>query len=276
MKMKIQEYNGEEVSTLPTGIYKAADGLYVKERNDFVECLQKTDVVNGISYSLADKEYLTYIGDSIPIHVFYDAWEFFKQVNEKHNAEAIVLLCHTKERGFWIDVPTQTVSSGSLQYETGQICNIVGSIHSHNTMSAFHSSGDVHDEEYKDGIHITIGNIDKSLPSISISLVYKKKRYTIDDFKSMFDIKNTTSTFNMEDALSKVTAKTTLPRSMYSTTTTLPNYYKDDTEYSYTWKDAIKDVRYGKEYTNNKKKKNIRKTLFGSYDKEFQYNRTGD
>ena len=56
---------------------------------------------------------------------------------------------------------------------------MAGTIHSHAAMSAFHSGTDDHDEQFFDGVHITIGKLD-SVPEYSCSLVVHGKRAMFD------------------------------------------------------------------------------------------------
>jgi hypothetical protein len=76
-------------------------------------------------------------------------------------------------------VPMQSASAAHASYEgaekrAGWQC--AGTIHSHASMSAFHSGTDDKDEESFDGVHITIGRIPDLNPEFSCSLVIQGKR----------------------------------------------------------------------------------------------------
>ncbi len=97
---------------------------------------------------------------------------FFRKVYELYKGEAIVLIYYNElSKKFKLYAPTQTVSSCSLDYSINNIpnYNLIGDIHSHGSLSAFHSGVDSHDEKEFDGLHITLGNINNSDLSFSIS-----------------------------------------------------------------------------------------------------------
>lgn len=78
--------------------------------------------------------------------------------------------------------PTQTATGASAKYEEApkkEGWQVVGTIHSHGSMSAFHSGVDDADEKNFDGVHITIGRCD-SVPEYSCSLVVQGKREIVD------------------------------------------------------------------------------------------------
>jgi hypothetical protein len=89
---------------------------------------------------------------------------FFHAVYKRHYTEAAVLLHYSHEHGWDITVPAQKATSAHVDYKMderieGYLC--AGTMHSHGYMSAFHSGTDQHDEAEWDGIHITIGNLNK-------------------------------------------------------------------------------------------------------------------
>ncbi len=100
---------------------------------------------------------------------------FFKAVYKEHSAEAIVLLFYNQEtEQHEIIVPVQEVSGGAAEYDKGIIVegyNMIGTIHSHASMSAFHSGVDDDDEKSFDGLHITFGNMKDDDISVSASIV---------------------------------------------------------------------------------------------------------
>ena len=94
--------------------------------------------------------------------VMTKVWAFFKAVYKKHGSEAAVLIHYSPELGWNLTVPKQVVSYSHVDYEmTDRIDGyvFVGTMHSHSSMSAFHSGTDVRDEAQVDGIHITLGNM---------------------------------------------------------------------------------------------------------------------
>lgn len=109
---------------------------------------------------------------------------FFKEVYTKYKSEAIVLLYYNQEKGSYrVVAPEQTVSPASLEYtkdlEGIPGFDLIGTIHSHSSMSAFHSGTDDADEASFDGLHITFGNVNSDVISISSSIVVNSKRFKV-------------------------------------------------------------------------------------------------
>lgn len=102
--------------------------------------------------------------------VMAQALAFFRAVYDEHRAEAAVLLHYSNEHGWMLSVPKQRVTYGTVKYDMierieGYRC--VGTMHSHGAMPAFHSAVDVPDEAAFDGVHITMGNVNR-LPRFSM------------------------------------------------------------------------------------------------------------
>lgn len=92
------------------------------------------------------------------------AWEFFKAVYKKHHSESAVLLHYSDKLGWELTVPEQTVTFAHVDYKmTDRLAGYVfiGTMHSHSSMSAFHSGTDIGDEAQIDGIHITFGDLNE-------------------------------------------------------------------------------------------------------------------
>lgn len=100
---------------------------------------------------------------------------FFKEVFEKYKGESCILLAlkrgiDPKKQKYKIVVPEQQVSGGHVDYSDGMKAAhdelekdeyFVGSIHTHPDFGAFQSSVDLSDEKDFDGIHVTLGYINK-------------------------------------------------------------------------------------------------------------------
>lgn len=106
---------------------------------------------------------------------------FFRRVYQQHTSEAAVLLHYAvAEQAYWLHCPRQQVSSGSVVYSADERINgyqLVGSIHSHASMAAFHSGLDSRDEQHFDGLHITIGRMDQPYFTMSCSSVVNGQRF---------------------------------------------------------------------------------------------------
>lgn len=109
---------------------------------------------------------------------------FFKAVFKKYYAEAIVLLFYNIEKKHYkIVCPHQEVSAAGADYTKGITIDgydMIGTIHSHARMSAFHSGIDDKDEDHFDGLHITFGDMDEKDISVSASIVANGHRVIVD------------------------------------------------------------------------------------------------
>lgn len=123
----------------------------------------------------------------IPGSIIGQALTFFRQVFKQHKSEAYVtLLFSAKLNQYRLWCPAQTVSHGSVDYDRTdqpsfedrnsndwQMC---GTIHSHCDFSAYHSGTDIGDEDTFDGIHITLGHVNRAQFSMEASVAINRKR----------------------------------------------------------------------------------------------------
>lgn len=125
----------------------------------------------------------TFVGSKIPLRLFVQIEEFFKAVYVKQKSEALVLLYyHDATRQYKAVVVEQQALGLHVDGlgkdipapDAGWI--FAGDIHSHANVSAFHSGTDDKDEQFKDGIHITIGNVDGDNLSYSFSITNAGQR----------------------------------------------------------------------------------------------------
>lgn len=155
-------------------------GVGIKRSNALYSGIFKADGVFGD----ADMG-ITYDGTmKLPKALFMEVERLFLEVYRKFATEAIVLL-HRADNGKWaFQIPEQKVSAAAADYTSGNSTYVVednlqtylealpalpagqswkqlGSIHSHASMSAFHSGTDDKDEFGFDGIHITMGKFNE-------------------------------------------------------------------------------------------------------------------
>lgn len=90
---------------------------------------------------------------------------------------------------------------------------LIGSIHSHGSMGAFHSSTDDGDEFDFDGLHITVGTIDTN-PTYSCRFISCGHDFKISDIKDIVEMPELSGEFPEEwsKQVSKKQFKTTYPR----------------------------------------------------------------
>jgi proteasome lid subunit RPN8/RPN11 len=135
----------------------------------------------------------------IPVDVIFKTLTFFRRVWYEHHAEAAVVLYFNKDKKeYYVRCPRQEVSGGGVRYGTfdGREDTVerdfesemrskgfvkVGTIHSHCNFSAYHSGVDTNDESvWPDGVHITLGHVDKDNFSVAASLVMNNNRFQVD------------------------------------------------------------------------------------------------
>jgi hypothetical protein len=126
-------------------------------------------------------------------------WEqiigFFGRIAEDHNSEAGVLLAWNRaSRQCELIVPPQiaTISRSwtgrswpiGLHYEAptdlGPDLSIVGSAHSHVFESAYSSGQDKQDEEYRPGLHLVVGRLQREPPELHAEFVVDGHRFDIE------------------------------------------------------------------------------------------------
>lgn len=175
-------------------------GVYVKQKNFLYEGFFKMDnpaFLGEIEEDVTAKEL------KIPYPLFLSIESFFGDTYKKYKSEAAVLLYYNQAKNKWAYcVPHQTVSGASVAYDIAKgatyvvednlevgLDNLpegewsqVGSIHSHASMSAFHSGVDDKDEFGFDGIHITIGGFNKPVHEYACRVMFGKK-----DFKKSLE-----------------------------------------------------------------------------------------
>ena len=197
--------DGKDVHDYKDGFIIAGDGVYEKRTDMWMSHLTKVDEISELP-KLKEDVYLKLTMPKLPFSIIIDVWNFFRKVNEEENAEAIVALTYD-EKEYGLAVPSQEVSGASVDYKLDDIINVIGTIHSHNTMAAFHSGTDDADESKMDGIHITLGNVDESFPSISCSVTKNNQRFMI-RLPQLFDFTKSVPGFDLKSAMKKVKSKT--------------------------------------------------------------------
>jgi len=156
------------------------DGLYLRKKLGRIDAIIPVDKIS----ILGDvKPAAKYDLPKIPKQMFAKIIAFFKKIYEDHHSEAIVLLHFNEEtEKFKLQIPHQKVTAGGINYlrtVTYPGYTKVCTIHSHSSMSAFHSGVDDKDEEDTDGLHITVGHLDWENWSfdLSVSVVFNGKRF---------------------------------------------------------------------------------------------------
>lgn len=157
----------------------ARDGIYFRQECDLGSAFVK---VKEIPHLIPAPTEVRLSVPKIKGVVVAKAFAFFREVFTQHRSESYVTLLYNKELGeFDIHVPKQEVTYSSVSYDRGDNgvrdgWRPIGTIHSHCDFSAFHSGVDTGDEASFDGIHITLGNVNRDEFSMVSSVVFSDNR----------------------------------------------------------------------------------------------------
>lgn len=165
--------------------YIVSKHIYLKKRSGLIDSMVK---VETIDMGEVLPEYANMKLPKIKDKIFGKVLGFFKLTYKTYKSEAGTILnlkTHPKnEKLKKIDftVPHQRVSGGGCKYDIVVSPKYIncGTIHSHSNFGAFHSGTDVNDERYFDGLHITVGHVDRDVFSISACVVVNGKRIQVD------------------------------------------------------------------------------------------------
>lgn len=124
----------------------------------------------------------------MPVHLIFQAVEFFGRVYSLHGAEAILIPCYDPpQRGFGFWCPRQRVSRARIHeydpnptFKKDATVRSYGTFHSHCDFGSFHSGVDEKDEAFTDGLHVTIGNVNRENFTVTASIVINNVRTPID------------------------------------------------------------------------------------------------
>lgn len=124
----------------------------------------------------------------MPKALMYQIAKFFREVRDAHSAEVAVILHYGEQAGWGVTVPQQEVTGGHVSYEMTAAdrlpgMRMVGTMHSHVDMGAWHSGVDEGDEAQFDGLHVTLGKM-KALPEmidVDGEIVIRGERFKLKD-----------------------------------------------------------------------------------------------
>lgn len=188
--MEVIVANGEELPPpeLPYYVF-AQEGLFIHKKTEIGRVIVKA---REIPYTVAsigeDKNGVFFwTGDKIPGHIIGQATAFFRRIYEKHHTEAEVLIVrHTETGEYRLFIPYQRTSGAGVKsvFEPTHVdpnYMIVGTLHSHCMMNAFHSGTDTGDAADMDGVHFTIGKVLNDTPEIVAMVSMNKQNFHYHD-----------------------------------------------------------------------------------------------
>jgi hypothetical protein len=156
------------------------EGVFLKKKMGLIESTIKVNQVSILN-TVEEKAKLTV--RKIKSRSFSRIIHFYKDIYEKFHSEAVVLLYYNPSmRRYKIYAPKQNVTGASGVYKVEKTFpnyQLMGTIHSHGMMSAFHSSTDDADEKNFDGLHITVGYISHEELDIACSIIANEKRFKV-------------------------------------------------------------------------------------------------
>ena len=200
-------YLYEEGFELPkSGTYYlvTAKGIYMHKETKAGNALVP---VEGIPWLEAPSMEFQLKLPKIPGRIISQALTFFRKVYDLHDSESEVLLMfNDTTQQYKLHCPKQKVSHGSVnvatlgEAETQAVVDgkydgkwkLVGTIHSHCNFSAFHSSTDTGDEATFDGIHITIGHVNRPQFSMVSSIAINAQREQLEPENCCLGVVRTT------------------------------------------------------------------------------------
>ena len=247
----------------------AKEGIFLKKKLGIMDSIAPVKNIS-ILESVAASAKMNI--NKIPAADLAKVHSFFKEVYRQYRAEAIVLLFYNEETGeHKIIPPKQKVTMAACDYDKGISIDgftMIGTIHSHGSMSAFHSGTDDHDEEHFDGLHITLGHLNDDYQSISASIVANGFRVVIEPMEyvdgvflieetNTVDKKEITTTYKMENGKLVVDKVQEIPqyqtywtRSKYSRRYDL-NVEDSEREFNEKWMDLVERGVFQYQYNKN-------------------------
>jgi hypothetical protein len=172
--------NGERIPDDETCYIIGKDGIMLKKTLDLIESLTPVD---KISFLEPIPTYARMKIPIMPVVMLANIVGFFREVYRLFHSEAVVLLFYNlKTKCYKVYVPSQEVAPAGLDYKTDKTIKdhrLIGTIHSHASMTAFHSGIDKGDEAKFDGIHLTIGKMGSEFFDICGSIAVNGMRVAI-------------------------------------------------------------------------------------------------
>jgi len=157
-------------------------GIYRYNKNKLYSSIIKMDKFNSL---VELKPGMSWNLPKLPFQILQETVTFFTEVYKEHSSESCVMLYYNfKTKKFKIGIPEQEVSATTIDYKDVPVYkgfDMIGSIHCHGSMSAFHSETDNDDEMDFDGLHITVGTINN--PTFAC-------RYITNGMQKKIDIKD--------------------------------------------------------------------------------------
>jgi len=179
-------YDGNSSLPKDESIYYivARGGIYLYKDLKTVKSLTKVD---SISFLKELKGFAELKIPLIPKEIITTSVGYFRYIYQQCNSEGgLILNFYPETERYELHCPSQKVSPGSVDWNNEkepipQDAIRIGSIHSHGSGMAFHSSTDKEDEKNFDGLHITIGHMNNNVHSIVVSIAVNGNRFKLNE-----------------------------------------------------------------------------------------------
>jgi len=163
-----------------------ANGVFIKKENVVFKVIQPyfsdDSKPNLPGLEEIDQEAFVLL-PQMPVKFIKTFLDFFIWCKEEYDSEGFLYLYYNPSTKKYSVIPAeQEVTAGSVEY--GTMPNppkdfiVVGTMHSHGNMGAFHSGTDHKDQTEMDGIHITVGKIN-SEPEFDVKLYVNGTSYKV-------------------------------------------------------------------------------------------------
>lgn len=193
----IKDGKNKEPQDFPVYYILAQNGFFISKRMPFWRAVVPVETISILEPENPSVELFL---PPIPEPLTRDIVRFFAWVYGRYYTEAMITLHYNDEkRGYRIYVPKQKVSGNHIDYDTPENMPdevLIGTLHSHCDMSAFHSEVDRHDEKSFDGIHGVFGGFStfegKQDFELSLQAVVNGSSFPLKQEKCMLGIKRAT------------------------------------------------------------------------------------
>lgn len=190
-------------------------GGHVSEEVKSIPTVEAEPVIRESSL----REGFSFLPDGkIPLKLLNQILAFFHQVmvtyggrnaNTHGALEAMAHILWTPEQGYFVAIPTQTVTGTSVKYVNDHIpegAMVVVDIHSHNTMSAFFSGTDNNDDKQFIGFSGVAGHLHKEEAALKWRFNWHGKKWDMDTYDIFLEDKEENA---VPEAWLKKVSKTT-------------------------------------------------------------------
>lgn len=158
----------------------------------------ETDDFSGLLKTGVVVPTFKWTGRKIPRSLWDEVLRFFVANHVKNHSEAVARVYYNRdsdEPWHFVVHPQKVTTATAKDTLADELLGPLlvngyeafGSIHSHSTMSAFQSGTDRSDEQYGNGIHITLGNLDRDILSADLRWSFRGDFFPV-DLTDLFDV----------------------------------------------------------------------------------------